>query len=138
MSVPCFPCNFWKKRRLDRRDFLAAITGLMGLAATGMAEKGRLKTGEKRPAGGVMTVEGLIEPDQLGVTLPHEHLLVDFVGADQISPSRYDAEEVFQRVLPYLQQVKQQGCQTLVECTPAYLGRDPLLLLRLACWFSCS
>ena len=35
-------------------------------------------------------------------------------------------------MLPYLQTLRQQGCQTLIECTPAYLGRDPVLLQRLS------
>jgi phosphotriesterase-related protein len=62
----------------------------------------------------------------------HEHVLVDFIGAAQVSPSRYDADAVFKAVLPYLQQVRRLGCHTLVECTPAYLGRDPRLLRRLS------
>jgi predicted metal-dependent phosphotriesterase family hydrolase len=62
----------------------------------------------------------------------HEHVLVDFIGAAQVSPSRYDADAVFTAVLPHLQQVRQLGCDTLVECTPAYLGRDPRLLRRLS------
>jgi phosphotriesterase-related protein len=36
------------------------------------------------------------------------------------------------RVEPYLRRVREAGCRTLVECTPAYLGRDPELLRRLA------
>ena len=68
----------------------------------------------------------------LGLTLMHEHVLVDFAGASQVSRSRYDADEVFTTVLPYLQQVRQLGCDALVECTPAYLGRDPQLLKRLS------
>ena len=35
-------------------------------------------------------------------------------------------------VLPYLKQIKESGCQTFIECTPAYLGRDPLLLKELS------
>ena len=62
----------------------------------------------------------------------HEHVLVDFIGAAQVSPSRYDANAVFAAVLPHLQQVRRLGCDTLVECTPAYLGRDPRLLKRLS------
>jgi phosphotriesterase-related protein len=49
-----------------------------------------------------------------------------------VSPSRYDADEVFKTVLPYVRQARRLGCRTLVECTPAYLGRDPRLLRRLA------
>ena len=67
-----------------------------------------------------------------GITLPHEHVLVDFIGADQVTPSRYNADEVFVKVLPYLRQLRQRGCQTLIECTPAYLGRDAALLQRLS------
>jgi predicted metal-dependent phosphotriesterase family hydrolase len=62
----------------------------------------------------------------------HEHVLVDFIGAAQVSPSRYDADAVFTAVLPHLQQVRRLGCETLVECTPAYLGRDAKLLRRLS------
>ena len=32
----------------------------------------------------------------------HEHVLVDFIGADEVSPSRYDADAVFSTVLPHL------------------------------------
>ena len=71
-------------------------------------------------------------PEQLGATLPHEHVLVDFIGADQVSRQRYDRDEVFSVVLPHLKRLRSAGCRALVECTPAWLGRDPLLLKRLA------
>lgn len=80
----------------------------------------------------VMTVLGPIAPKRLGRTLMHEHVLVDFIGADRIGPRRYDPEEVFQKALPYLRKVKSAGCDTLVDCTPAYIGRDPELLRRLS------
>jgi len=62
----------------------------------------------------------------------HEHVLVDFIGADQVSPARYDANHAYTTVLPYIRQARALGCETLVECTPAYLGRDPELLKRLS------
>jgi len=77
-------------------------------------------------------VTGPIAADRLGLTLMHEHVLVDFIGAAEVSPSRYDADAVFKAVLPHLQQARTLGCETLVECTPAYLGRDPRLLKRLS------
>ena len=82
--------------------------------------------------GQIQTVTGPVEPDKLGPTLVHEHVLVDFIGADQVSPERYDADEVFARMLPYLQDLEAAGIETLVECTPEYLGRDPALLRRLS------
>jgi predicted metal-dependent phosphotriesterase family hydrolase len=81
---------------------------------------------------GHMTVLGPREPGEMGVTLPHEHVLVDFIGAAGVSHDRYNADEVFETALPHLQRVRQLGCRTVVECTPAYIGRDPLLLKRLA------
>lgn len=80
----------------------------------------------------IMTVHGLISAENLGTTLPHEHLLVDFVGADRVSRDRYDADEVFAVALPYLERVRKLGLRSFAECTPAYLGRDPRLLQRLS------
>ena len=80
----------------------------------------------------VETVTGTVPSDRLGVTLVHEHVLVDFVGASEVSPARYDRDAAFRKALPYLKQAHALGCRTLVECTPAYLGRDPLLLKRLS------
>ncbi|HKI88360.1 MAG TPA: hypothetical protein VKA38_04975, partial [Draconibacterium sp.] len=68
----------------------------------------------------------------MGKTLHHEHLLVDFIGADSISYDRWNKEEVVKKVLPYLLEIKKLGYKTLVECTPAYLGRDPKLLKMLS------
>ena len=48
------------------------------------------------------------------------------------SPKRYEADEVFRVMLPYVNRVKEAGCRTIAECTPAYLGRDPKLLQRLS------
>jgi phosphotriesterase-related protein len=109
-------------RTMSRRDWLAGCAGVMGAASVSARAQAR----------GIQTVTGPIDPDRLGLTLMHEHVLVDFIGAAQASPSRYDADAVFARVLPYLQRVKTLGCATLVECTPAHLGRDPRLLQRLA------
>lgn len=80
----------------------------------------------------VQTVAGALAADRLGLTLMHEHVLVDFIGADQVNASRYDAEEAFKIIRPYLTQAKAHGCETLLECTPAYLGRDVRLLKRLS------
>jgi phosphotriesterase-related protein len=73
-----------------------------------------------------------VDAADLGTTLVHEHVLVDFVGAGEVGRHRYDADEVFRTVLPHLQAVKERGARTLVECTPAWLGRDPQLLRRLS------
>ncbi len=110
-----------------RRRFLKAG---MALAATPW-----LPAPAKRPAQPgpqLMTVTGPIDPARLGITLPHEHVLVDFIGAGQVSKDRYDADEAFRVALPHLRRIRQLGCRSLVECTPAFLGRDPALLRRLS------
>lgn len=120
---------------MNRREFLK-----IGAAAVALGRIGRaaLAAGDARDdasgdaAGWIMTVTGAIAPDQLGRTLPHEHVLVDFIGADQVTRERYNPDDVFKTVLPHLKAVRQAGCETLVECTPAYLGRDPALLKRLS------
>ncbi|MFD2201568.1 phosphotriesterase family protein [Shivajiella indica] len=79
-----------------------------------------------------MTVQGKVNPEQLGLTLIHEHILVDFIGADSTGYHRWDKDSVIQRVLPFLEDVKSKGVNTIVECTPSYLGKDPILLKKLS------
>ncbi len=79
-----------------------------------------------------MTVRGPIPADKMGMTLEHEHILVDFIGADSISTDRWNNNEVALIALPFLQKVKEDGCTTFIECTPDFLGRDPELLKSLS------
>lgn len=80
----------------------------------------------------VMTVAGPINPSQLKFTLTHEHILVDFIGADKISSDRYAPDEVVKTALPFLMDVKNKGCHTFIDCTPPYIGRDVVLLKELS------
>jgi phosphotriesterase-related protein len=114
---------------MRRRAFLSLLP-LLG-AAPGQAARG--SGTDARPGGArILTVRGPVAPRDLGVTLMHEHVMVDFAGADKVSRDRYDPEDVFRVALPHLRAVKEKGCQTLVECTPAYLARDVALLKRLS------
>jgi predicted metal-dependent phosphotriesterase family hydrolase len=108
-----------------RRGFLATLTGGAATALVPAQAPGAT------PAA-FLSVLGPLAAADLGTTLVHEHVLVDFAGAAIASRSRYDPEEVFRVVLPYLEELRRRGCRTLLECTPAYLGRDPLLLRRLS------
>lgn len=85
-----------------------------------------------RHDGTIMTVSGPIAASKMGVSLTHEHILVDFIGADSINENRWDKPMVIKKALPFLRQIKELGCQSFVECTPAYLGRDPELLKSLS------
>jgi phosphotriesterase-related protein len=81
--------------------------------------------------GGVATPLAAAAATQPSI-LTHEHVLVDFIGAAKIGPGRYDPDAVFNAAKPKLDEVKQLGCQRMLECTPNFLGRDPQLLARLA------
>jgi phosphotriesterase-related protein len=122
---------------MRRRAFLA----LGGVAAAAAARGQQPPAGPagadvKPPVRGssptVHTVRGPVAAASLGTTLVHEHVMVDFAGAETASRSRYDSEQVFRAVLPRLQELVERGCRTFVECTPAYLARDPRLLARLS------
>lgn len=80
----------------------------------------------------IRTVLGDIPPEELGLTLVHEHVICDFIGADRVSRERYDQQEVFEVMLPYLKEIKQLGVSGFVDCTPAFIGRDPQLLAKLS------
>lgn len=83
-------------------------------------------------AGTIMTVRGPIDASRLGTTLEHEHILVDFIGAKETGYHRWDRAEVQAVVLPHLMEIKKLGVDSLFECTPAFLGRDPRLLKTLS------
>jgi phosphotriesterase-related protein len=107
---------------MHRRTFLHLAAGIA--AAT------TVRSGDLAPV--IQTVRGPIPASALGRTLPHEHVLVDFVGADVIGPGRYEADKVFAAALPHLRRIQQLGAQALFEATPDFIGRDPRLLARLS------
>jgi predicted metal-dependent phosphotriesterase family hydrolase len=105
----------------DRREFLGSLAAFAAMPSTLLAQEGS-----------VATVTGGVAVGDLGMVLMHEHVMVDFVGATKVSRSRYDADEVLRVTLPHLEEAHELGCRTLVECTPAFLGRDAVLLQRLS------
>ena len=76
----------------------------------------------------IMTVNGPESPGKMGITLEHEHILVDFIGADSTGYFRWNRDSVIKRAMPFVMEAKENGVKTIIECTPEWLGRDPLLL----------
>lgn len=105
---------------VDRRTFLASLA----VAAASRSLRAQ--------EGSVSTVTGDVPVGELGMVLMHEHVLVDFIGADKVSRSRYDAEAVVGVALPRLREAHELGCRTFVDATPAFLGRNAALLRRLS------
>lgn len=118
-------------RLMERRSFLG-ILGAAALAHTASRAATPAMRPAERDAPTIMTVRGPVPAEEIGWVLPHEHVLVDFIGAAEISRDRYSADAAFARIRPFLERVHALGCATLFECTPAYLGRDPRLLVRLS------
>lgn len=103
---------------IGRRKFLAICMGALLIGARRQQQ--------------LMTVQGPIDRSALGTSLIHEHFLVDCIGADKISHHRWEREAVLRKVLPYIREAQKEGVKTIFDCTPAYLGRDPLLLQELS------
>lgn len=80
----------------------------------------------------VQTVLGPVPASKLGFILVHEHIMCDFIGAEQTGRQRWEVEAVVKRMLPVLEQAKARRVKGIVDCTPAYIGRDPRVLKRLA------
>lgn len=80
----------------------------------------------------LQTVLGRVDARNLGPMLPHEHILVGFIPDGRVSPADYDRDQVIRLMLPRLNEAKALGCTAIAECTPAFLGRDPELLLALS------
>lgn len=80
----------------------------------------------------IITVNGPINVSEMDTTLVHEHVLVDWIGADSTGYHRWDREQVVDRVLPYYLEAKEKGLNTIFDLTPAYLGRDPYILEELS------
>lgn len=83
--------------------------------------------------GSIMTVNGLLNIKKMGLTLPHEHIMVDFlplIERDEIK--RCNADEVVEVMAPYLLDIKKCGISTFIDCTPMYLGRDVNVLKEIS------
>ncbi len=117
--------------------------------------------GQTKLTGRIQTVLGLIDPDSLGVTLPHEHLLFAASPDSFVEPTEATERQLAHQPLTletlYWGQLhpanqaaclklmdeqlaikeallyKSAGGDTIIELTPSHgLGRDPLGLARIA------
>jgi predicted metal-dependent phosphotriesterase family hydrolase len=109
---------------MKRREFFATVLG-GSVLTTGCQSLRR-----KGPS--IQTVLGPIPASEFGFALTHEHVLCDFIGAEKTGQHRWDVEEVVRTMRPYLEALKSVGVSGFVDCTPAYIGRDPRVLKQLA------
>lgn len=79
--------------------------------------------------GRVTTVLGDVEPEELGITLTHDHILVDGWGLRQLYDAILDDEQI---ALSELVRFREAGGGTICDPTNVGLGRDPEALARLS------
>jgi phosphotriesterase-related protein len=73
----------------------------------------------------VQTVRGPIDASKLGFTLPHEHVFAGSAGILQTWPELFGGRTTFaNRVVDKLKRMRDEGVDTIVDVTPADIGRD--------------
>ena len=80
----------------------------------------------------ISDVNGLHITGKNKIWLSHEHILVDFIGADSILPDTWNHDSIIKVIMPYLEELKEFKVDFFVDATPNYLGRDAVLLEKLA------
>jgi phosphotriesterase-related protein len=80
----------------------------------------------------VETVRGPVDVDRLGTTFMHEHVFVLNEEIRQNYPSDWDEDERVTRAAAKLNELKQRGCDTIVDPTVIGLGRDIRRIQRVA------
>ena len=83
----------------------------------------------RRAPGIVQTVRGPLDASKLGFTLPHEHICVSSAGFWREWPEFFGGRAAFiAKVVEKLKAAKREGVDTIVDVTPADVGRDVRLL----------
>jgi len=83
--------------------------------------------------GAVNTVCGPVAPEDLGVTLMHEHIVFGYPGwYGDLSLAPFDRRSAVATAVNCLGPLKEYGLKTVVDATPNECGRDPQLLHEVA------
>jgi len=79
-----------------------------------------------------MTVKGATQPEDLGIVAMHEHILYGLVGWENDPRVNFNRPEAFDAIVSALQEFKDAGGKTVVDCGGILLGRDAELLTNIA------
>lgn len=77
----------------------------------------------------IHTLKGPVDPNSLGLILPHEHLFTDLRGPSAPDYAQSDSDSVRKVVGPYLAEAADVGVTAIVECSTVGVGRN-LSVLR--------
>ena len=73
----------------------------------------------------INTVLGPIDPESLGLTLPHEHIIAAYPGWECDPLARqYNQEKIVNSCMKNIEPVKQYGVKTIIDVTPVDLSRN--------------
>jgi len=79
----------------------------------------------------IRTVTGDIDPEQMGITLTHEHFIYANSGCEYDHRQIYDVERVSDDVARQLIGGREaHNISGIIDLTPAEVGRNPHLILR--------
>ncbi len=128
--MPSSPRTLSRRAVLQQVALLTAAASLSPRPAAGAAAATTKIAPAAEPR--IMTVTGPIPAADLGLTLSHEHVTTDFLGAEKLPAPRYDRAVARALIQPHLERLRERGVRSLFECTPAHIGRDVLLLRDLS------
>ncbi len=115
-----------------RREFLRQTSAASIMAATSQLSYSNNNTPVKRTArtpGIVQTIQGPLDASKLGFTLPHEHILASSAGFWRTWPEYFGGKTEFvNKVVDKLKAAREAGVDTIVDVTPADVGRDIRLI----------
>src|SRR4029079_16701838 len=81
----------------------------------------------------IRTVTGDVPADKMGRTLTHEHLLYTYPGGEYDHNSSFDLDQAVDRIATELKAgMDRFHYGTIVDMTPAEVGRNPELMKRVA------
>ena len=69
------------------------------------------------------TTHGLMQAEEVGMILPHEHIFVDLRTPEVPGQGEGEVPDVIALMKPELERIQKQGVTVLVECTPEGPGR---------------
>jgi phosphotriesterase-related protein len=123
--------------RISRRQIIGRVAAGFGIAA--VWKPGSAVHAEQRATGAalrrasVQTVLGPIDTAKLGVTLSHEHIAASSAGIWQAWPELLGGRAKFiSTAVDQLKRAKDEGVDTIIDCTTLDLGRDIRLMQEIA------
>jgi len=120
---------------ISRREAISRVVAGLGIAsvytpATGAVQAAQRAAGSATPRRtSVQTVLGPIDTSKLGFTLSHEHIAASSAGIWQAWPELLGGRTRFiTRAVDQLKRAKDEGVDTIIDCTTIDLGRDIRLM----------